>query len=293
MTMGAGLEEKEDSGSSYSSSHYLLFGGGDSLVYNQLNCAQTMAYLADRGFSEGSLSQARRLKGQAGQYAAFCSEGERVCDFCGKMLTGVEVDVLKDGRERCSECSRTIIKKKADFGAMLRLVRDGFCAKFKVDLPSPIEVKVVSQAKLARMQGSKYVPTRYFDPRAVGLAVCRRGEYGMYFENGSPKRELMAATVHEITHIWQYSHWDWKLMQKKYGERFLAVAEGMAKWAEIQYLFLLNESEYAERRLASEAARDDAYGYGLRMFLSRYPLSKGILLTGDSPFANASEPIRL
>lgn len=289
--MGEGLEKREEKENSYPSSHYLLFGGGDSFAYDQLDCTQAAIYLDERGFSDGSLSQARRLKGQSERYAGFCPEGDRACDFCGKILTGAEVDILKDGRERCSECSRTVIKKKADFEAMFHLVRDGFCMKYRVDLPSPIEVKVVSQARLAKMQGSKYVPTKYFDPRTVGLAVCRRGEYGMYFENGSPKRELMATAVHEITHIWQYSHWNWKSMQGKYGNRFLAVAEGMAKWAEIQYLYLLNESEYAERRLANEAARDDVYGYGLRMFLNRYPLSKGILLTGDSPFMNVSEPL--
>ena len=60
-----------------------------------------------------------------------------------------------------------------------------------------------------------------------------------------------------------------------------------------QYLFLLNEVEFAMRSLEHEAARTDVYGYGLRMFLNQYPLSRGIVLKGDTPFMHRDEPLEL
>jgi hypothetical protein len=135
------------------------------------------------------------------------------------------------------------------------------------------------------------VPTKYFDPRTVGLAVNKHGQYSMYFENGTPKASLVATSAHELTHIWQYSHWNWGAMKARYGSTFLAICEGMAKWSELQYLYLMNETAYADRFLSNEIARDDVYGYGLRLFLSRYPMSKGLLVTGATPFDNVDDPL--
>ena len=277
----------------YRESHYLLFGEPSSQVYDLLDCDATAAYLSEMGFSGNSLTQARKLKGQSSLYAGFKDPDARYCDFCGRLLAGVEYDVLKDGRERCLECSRTVVNSKQEYETLLIQVRDGLCMKFNIDLPSPVPVKVVSQKKMSAMQGSRFVPTKYFDARAVGLAVHKRGSYQMFFENGAPRGSLTATTAHELTHIWQYSHWDWAAMQAKYGGAFLAVAEGMAKWVEIQYLFLLNAVEFAMRSLEHEAARTDVYGYGLRMFLNQYPLSRGIVLKGDTPFMHRDDPLEL
>ena len=43
-------------------------------------------------------------------------------------------------------------------------------------------------------------------------------------------------------------------MEALYGDSFLAVCEGMAKWAELQYLFLTNEAARADEMLLEEAA---------------------------------------
>ena len=115
----------------------------------------------------------------------------------------------------------------------------------------------------------------------------------MLFENGAPRACLVATTAHELVHIWQYSHWNWPLMQAKYGGLFLAVCEGMAKWAEIQYLYLAGEVAIAQRFLQEEVNRDDVYGYGLKLFLNHYPLSTGIFLEGETPFQNVNEPIEI
>ena len=280
-------------GRPYKDSHYLLFGGASSFVYNALDCEGLAAYLEKQGFDNSTLTQARRFKAQSNHYAGYHDPDAHYCDYCGKLLLGTEYDLLKDGRERCTECSESVVASHQDFETLLVQVRDGMRQKYGIDFPAPIPVRVVSQKKMASMQGSVYVPTKYFDPRTVGLAISRGESYTMYFENGAPRGPLTATTAHELTHIWQYSHWNWDAMQAKYGSSFLAVAEGMAKWSEIQYLFLLNEVEFAERMLSSEVARRDVYGYGLRLFLNRYPISRGIVLTGDTPFAHPSEPISM
>lgn len=277
----------------YKDSHYLLFGGADSLVYNALDCSGAAEYLKSAGFAESSLTQARKLKQQSSRYAGYRDPDARYCDFCCRVLTGAEFDVLDDGRERCTACSESVVNSRQEFETLLVHVRDGMRQKYAIDLPGDISVRVVSQKKMARLQGSRYVPTRYFDPRAVGLAISRSGSYSMYFENGAPRGMLTATTAHELTHIWQYSHWNWEAMSSKYGAAFLAVCEGMAKWSEIQYLFLLNETDFALRTLEHESARNDVYGYGLRLFLNRYPLSRGIVITGDTPFKYPNEPITL
>ena len=277
----------------YAESHYLRFGLDSLLAYDSLDCNAAADYLAAMGFADNSLTQARKLKRQSSRYSGYHDPDAHYCDFCGCELAGAEYDVLQDGRERCIECSESVVNTRQEFETLLIQVREGMRMKYGIDIPQGIDVKVVSQKKMAKMQGADFVPTKYFDPRAIGLAVKRGDSYRMLFENGAPRAPLIATTAHELTHIWQYSHWNWEAMQARYGTMFLAVAEGMAKWSEIQYLFLLNETDYASRALADEAARTDVYGYGLRLFLNQYPMSKGIVLAGDTPFKHPERPLDL
>ena len=277
----------------YDQRHYLLFGG-DSLQYEEsFDTNDALDYLTQVGVVGGSLTQARTKRYQSGLYGLWREPGERQCDFCGRVLSGAEYEVLKDGRDRCKLCSDTVVHGKANFEALFHQVREGLCEKYGIDLPAQMTVKVVSTAKLASMVGKPFVPSKYYDPRTVGLATNRKGKYGVVFENGAPRLSLIATTAHELTHIWQYSHWNEAAIDAKYGEYSLAIYEGMAKWSEIQYLYLMNESEQADRELANEVLRDDVYGFGLRLFLNQYPLSKGIVLEGDTPFMHVDEPLSL
>lgn len=276
----------------YVDTHYLLFGADDAARYEQsFDCAAARDYLASMGFDQGSLTQARKGRGTANRYVGYAEAGERFCDFCGTLLSGVEYDRLKDGRDRCLDCSRTVLKGAKNFEALFAQTKEGLCEKFGIDLAVPVKVKVVSQAKLSRALGTTFVATPGFDARAVGLAVSQRGRYSMLFENGTPRISLVGTAAHELTHIWQYTHWDMDAIKAAYGERSLAVIEGMAVWTQIQYLFLLNETTVAERELERSAARRDEYGYGLRLYLNRYPLSRGIVLEGETPFMYPDKPL--
>lgn len=275
----------------YAESHYLRFGLDSQMAYDSLDCIAAVDFLEKMGFANNSLTQARKLKRQSSRYSGYHDPDAHYCDFCGCELAGAEFDVLQDGRERCIECSESVVNTRQEFETLFIQVRDGMRMKYGIDIPQGIDVKVVSQKKIAKMQGNDFVPTKYFDPRAIGLAVRHGDLYRMLFENGSPRLPLIATTAHELTHIWQYSHWNLDLMKSRYGDAFLAVIEGMAKWSEIQYLFLLNETDHASRMLANEAARTDVYGYGLRLYLNQYPLSKSIVLAGDTPFKHLEYPL--
>ncbi len=280
-------------GDFYKLNHYLLFGARSTEVYDAaFDCNAAKDYLAGMGVAtDGPLTQARKLKGKSSLYAGYRDPTERYCDFCGKALSGAEYERLKDGRDRCSECSETVVHGKENFEVLFHQVREGLIEKYGIDLPAKMTVQVVSTKKLARATGKKFVPSKNFDARTVGLATNRKGKYGVMFENGVPRISLIATTAHELTHIWQYSHWDANAIEKKYGEHTLAIYEGMSKWSEIQYLFLMNETTQAERALANEALRTDVYGFGLRLFMNEYPFSRGIMLEGDTPFNHVEGPI--
>lgn len=259
-----------------------------------MDFAAAATYLKDEGFADNYLTQARKNKNEARKYADFDAGDERVCDFCGRVLSGAEFDVLKDGRERCVECSETVVDSQEDFEALFAQTSNGMALKLSIKIPSHIIVSVVSQRKLARVSQSRFVPTSGFDPRALGVAVLKRnGDMFVLLENGAPRMALAATLAHELTHIWQYSNWDLHALKQRYGAAYVAVCEGMAQWAQIQYLFLVNEPDYAERVLDEEASRKDVYGYGLRLFLNRYPLSRGIIAPSDTPFRHLENPIDL
>ena len=280
---------------SYKTSHYLLFGSDSSDLYDQaFDCRGTMDFLLEMGISKNNpITQARRLRFQGQNAAVYRNPSDRYCDFCARPLTGIEYDKLKDGRDRCTECSQTVVRGQSTVEELFRQVKNGLSEKYSITLPGEIKIKIVSAKKLAKATGDNFVPTQYFDARTVGLAINSKGKYTMMFENGCPKTSLISTAAHELTHIWQYSNWDTKQINQKYGDYSLAIYEGMAKWAEIQYLYLLNETLQAERSLANEIQRNDVYGFGLRLFLNQYPFSTGIVLSGPTPFMNPNNPLDL
>ena len=66
--------------------------------------------------------------------------------------------------------------------------------------------------------------------------------------NGAPRISIITTFAHELTHIWQYTHWNNRKNFKKLPKKKrLLMYEGMAKWADIQYLYLIGESNAARR----------------------------------------------
>ena len=151
---------------------------------------------------------------------------------------------------------------------------------------------MVSAKKIAALEKKVFIPTDDFDARPIGVAVRKmNGDYCIYIENGAPRLSAVATIAHELTHIWQYLHWDEEAIAKRYGDEALVIYEGMAKWVELQYLFLINEGAYALRQLSREVQRQDVYGRGLHLFLNEYPICKIPPMQGDTPFAHPDCPL--
>lgn len=125
----------------------------------------------------------------------------------------------------------------------------------------------------------------------LGVAVNKKNKYTILLENGAPRISLVATFAHELTHIWQYTHWDnnKKLKPCPKNNR-LIVYEGMAKWAGIQYLYLIGETNVAKREEFITRNRQDEYGVGFCLYEERYPLTREAMTCEETPFVADKYP---
>lgn len=279
--------------SPYAKSNYLHFGF--ETVPGFIDVNDTLSYLQACGFDDNSLTQARERAKESlvydGSYDPH-KENCRYCDFCGEILSGVEYEIISDGRERCNECSRTVLKTLDEFNDAFLEVRSNMENMFSIKIFASIDVKTMDAKKLAKKLKIKFTPTAGFDGRVLGVAIDEHGTYRLYVENQSPYLNAVATIAHELTHIWQYLNWSKKHIIKRYGRSMeLCIYEGMAKWVEIQYLYFINEPDRAYRELCATLARDDEYGNGLRLFLDEYDLSTGVNVDIKTPFFDVNEPL--
>lgn len=273
--------------------HYLLYGG--EAVPACLDITAALEALSAWGFANGELKQARDGQDIASQVEKTFvpnKPGSHYCDFCGAELVGSDYEVLSDGRERCKDCGRTSIKSAEEFDKIYRTVARNMEAFYGARIKAPIKVQMVNSKKLHKKLGESFVPTGSYDGRILGVAIRDRNGYSILVENGAPRISSVQTIAHELTHIWQYTHWDEKEITRAYGQdQTLEVYEGMAKWAEIQYVYLIGEPAAAKREEMISGIRDDEYGRGFRKYVSKYPLSTGTQLQGRTPFEDKKHPL--
>lgn len=273
--------------------HYLLYGG--EAVPDCLNIAGTLEALTAWGYGDGELKQARDGQDIASQVEKTYvpnKPGSHYCDFCGAELMGSDYEVLSDGRERCKECGRSSIKSAEEFDKIYRTIARNMEAFYGARIQAPVKVQMVNAKKLHKKLGQTFVPTGSYDGRILGVAIKDRSGYTILVENGAPRISSVMTIAHELTHIWQYLHWDAKGITRSYGaEQELEVYEGMAKWAEIQYAYLIGEPAAAKREEMSARIREDEYGRGFRKYVGKYPLSTGTRLQGKIPFGDKKHPL--
>ena len=279
----------------YHERYYLLYGGAS--VPSQLDLAGTLNYLKQLGFDKNELKQARDGKNIADMIGATFvpnQEGVRYCDFCGAELVGNEYERLSDGRERCLSCGATALKTAGEFNALYKEVVRNLEIFYGVKNSVAVHVQMVNAKKLHKKLKKSFVPTGNSDGRVLGVAIRTGNNYEILLENGAPRLQSAMTMAHEMTHIWQYLNWDRKKVVEQYGkEHELEIYEGMAKWAEIQYAYLIGEPAAAKREEMITQVRDDEYGRGFLMYQKKYPLSTGISLSGKkTPFtAKESKPL--
>lgn len=268
-------------------SEYLRYGGNP--VASFVNLPSTLDYLVDQGFGRSTLSESRKRHFEDKPSAfSFDPFGTGYCDFCFAQLKGGEYDELQDGRQRCVRCSRSVIGTEKAFRDEFDRVKVNMESAFGISLKVPTIVKMVNAREIARYTGETFTPTESVNPRVVGFFERKGNTRTLYIENGAPRLAAVTTMAHEFTHVWQDTHWQDAQIEKKYGrQNVLPVREGMAVWAQVQFLFFTREFSYARRQWGYALARDDEYGLGFRAFLSRYPLSDDGQPGIDSPFAGS------
>lgn len=267
-----------------SRSRYLEFGGVAAAT--DLDEIGTLEYLQSAGFDGGALGDTRDLAVRNADSAfKFEPVGKNYCDFCFAPIMGAEYDRLRDGRERCVRCSATVIATTEELAALVTTARRYFELTFDTSLDVAIDVRMVNAKEIAKRSGERFTPTSGVDARVLGFATSDKSGYSLFIENGSPALATITTVVHELTHIWQYLNWDPRMVALYYGEEnSLIVHEGMATWAQVQYLLSTGERQYAARQQAYAEARDDEYGEGFRLFAGQYPLRSHGIFGHATPF---------
>ena len=277
----------------YHERYFLRYGSEE--YANRLDLPGVKALLEDLGYGNGSLRQAREGKDAAEMVErSFVPNraGSHYCDFCGCELVGTEYEVLSDGRERCMACGRTAVKSLEEFVSIHDTVLRNMKAFYGIRITAPVRVQMVNSKKLHKKLGKTFIPTGKFDGRVLGVAIKDREGYSILVENGAPRLQSTMTMVHEMTHIWQYLNWDAKGILNAYGKaQNLEVYEGMAKWVEIQYAYLLGEAAAAKREEMITRVRQDEYGRGFLKYAEKYPLSTGPSNGKPTPFDNPKAPL--
>lgn len=278
--------------SSYKDNYYLLYGNKEN---NYLDLDGTISLLQALGFDGGQLRQARNGKFDSQEFKAAEEEEnstQMYCSYCGAEISGIEYERLPDGRLRCTACSNTIVKSESEVQEIFDRVRFNMESFFGASINIPIHVEVLEERKL---KNKLKCPISVVDDKSMlvlGAAVNDKKDYRIYIENGAPRISVIATFAHELTHIWQYINWDSKKgFSACSKEKRLLIYEGMAKWAEIQYLYLVGETAVARREEFITRNREDEYGIGFVLYDNQYPVSYEPIICNNSPFVKNGYPI--
>lgn len=276
----------------YHERYYLKYRKGKRSTSLDLN--GTKKFLQEIGFDGGELRQARTGKDCTENfYNTDKNKMNRMyCSYCGTDISGVEFYRLPDGRMRCNTCSNTVITSKAEVEALCKRVIDNMDSFFGATIDVPVSIEVVDERKLKKKVG---IPLGTKDDQSIlilGVAINKKKKYSVILENGAPRISLIATFAHELTHIWQYTHWDNnKNLKKCPKSKRLLIYEGMAKWVEIQYLYLIGEKNVAKREEHFTRNRQDEYGVGFCLYEDQYSLSRDAMNCEDTPFTLERYPL--
>ena len=275
----------------YHERYYLKYREGKRSA--ELDLDGTKKVLQMLGFDGGELRQAREGKNRAESFrnADKNRSNQMFCSYCGMEISGVEFNRLANGRARCTSCSSTLVKTKAEAEELCRRVIENMESFFGAVLEVPISVEIVDERKLRKKLGGQLDKKDMQSTLVLGAAVEEKKKYRIILQNGAPRIATIATFAHELTHIWQYVHWNRnRNVQKCPRRKRLLIYEGMAKWAEIQYLYLIGEANVAKREEYITRNRQDEYGVGFCLYEAQYPLSRGAMSCEDTPFTPDGYP---
>ena len=268
--------------SRYQQECFLKFGF--DYIDDRLRIVDVHKYLTVRGFANNSFRKAR--KRDLIEDTMIDLDAVNHCDFCGIPISGVSYERLTDGRIRCNDCSMTALRSVEEFRKLFNQTLSLMQSFYDINFNVKMSIKVVDAKEVAKGYGSVYYPSTEYAERVLGYARRNKDHYDICIENGSPRLAAISTITHELTHIWQYHNWDDVDIMREYpdpGQRDM-VYEGMAEWVSIQYLYLIGENSFAQKMELLDKSKEDVYGYGFKMYCSRYPLIKDSSLIKYSPF---------
>lgn len=276
----------------YRDRYYLRYREGKRTA--QMDLDGTKSFLQSIGFDGGELRKAREQKEQSQNFrnADKAKKTQVYCSYCGTEIAGVEFYRSSGGRIRCTNCSSTVVNTQEEMESICQIVISNMSNFFGAHLNIPISIEIINERKIKKKAG---IPLGTIDSQStlvLGVAVNKKNKYNILLENGAPRISLIATFAHELTHIWQYVNWDNKQQFKKCSpiHRQL-IYEGMAKWAEIQYLYLIGETNVARREEIITRNREDAYGLGFCLYEERYPLIREAMSCQETPFTPDRYPL--
>ncbi len=269
----------------YHERYYLRYGTGTRTM--PMDLENTKNFLQNIGFDGGELRQARVGKDMVETFrtAEQGKSNQMYCSYCGTEIAGVEYYRLNDGRLRCTSCSSSVVKDKAEVEELCRRVIANLDHFFGATIEVPVAIEVLDERKLKKKIGASLGTKDDQSMLILGVAINKKKKYSILLENGAPRISLIATFAHELTHIWQYTHWDNnKKLKKCPKKKRLLIYEGMAKWAEIQYLYLIGETTVAKREEFITRNRQDEYGIGFCLYEDHYPLTRETMTCNETPF---------
>ncbi len=248
----------------------LVYGTGIKFSLTELKaCLQVLNDLT-ADLPQRLQKQRREFQGMAVTGGA--ASQERVCDFCGEIMSGSSFESLNDGRERCPNCRDTAVNTVKGLDKVYREARKWLVKKFyPLKIRKNVQVKFASAEEIANELKRPFSATAGFDARTVGFARRRDNDCSIYIENGQPYHMTLATMVHELTHIWQEDNLDMEELEAQHG---LLYIEGHATWAEIT---CLRERGLGVEFCDRELLRQDVYGQGARAIAE-------IAAANDNPF---------
>ena len=274
----------------YEKRFYYLFGYEE--IPEMFDLQGTLGYLNEHGFGNNYLYQVREgFKKKKRRWFNYSGEpGEHFCDFCGALLDPETTTLLGDGREQCPDCAKTAVYKLKQFKVIYKDTRKQMTDIFGIKIRDKIKINSVSAAEIAQEFGEVFNPTPGYDGRTLGFARDNgRGHRMIYIENGSPEIAVRTTIIHELTHIWQYEN----LMNTDlFNPRDLVAIEGMAVWAEAQYLSCIGEKERSDAYIEGRSSCNDEYGKGMVAYIGRYPIKNGSTARNGTPFECKHNPLR-
>ena len=243
-----------------------------------LSLETTLEYLRQHQFDDSNLHRSRKKEETFDEGSDYDPRqpGVHYCDFCGKPLMPETYDILKDGRERCPECSADAVKTSRQFKAVYKETLEEMERVFDIKYDKPIKVRMANAKKVNDGFNAPFKPTPQMDSRVLGYAQRKGQALKILVENGAPRWSMKSTLVHELAHIWQYSNWsdeDIERWRAKHGpDGYANLMEGMAVWSEVQYLVSVGEKERAIRYKRNREQEDSPYGIGMNRYLEKYPV---------------------